>query len=93
MKAGASVEGLQMPTGFIPSHDASGPHHIAFALEKGTEEQWRQHLATLAVPIDSTVDWPEGGRSFYFRDPDGHLLELITPKQWKFQPWPPIQQQ
>lgn len=90
-KSGGSTEGVRMPTGFIPPHDGSGPHHIAFAMEKGSEEQWRQHLKAHNVTIDSTIEWPEGGTSFYFRDPDGHLLELITPAQWKFQPWPQIQ--
>ena len=23
-------------------------------------------------------DWPHGGRSIYFRDPDGHALEIAT---------------
>ncbi len=90
-KAGGSVDGVPMPTGFIPPHDGSGPHHIAFAMTKGSEEQWKQHLKNYNVTIDSTVDWPEGGTSFYFRDPDEHLLELITPRQWKFQPWPQFQ--
>ncbi|MDZ4820644.1 MAG: glyoxalase, partial [Planctomycetota bacterium] len=26
--------------------------------------------------------WPQGARSIYFRDPDGHLLELLTPGFW-----------
>ena len=26
--------------------------------------------------------WPRGGESVYFRDPDGHLLELATPGLW-----------
>jgi catechol 2,3-dioxygenase-like lactoylglutathione lyase family enzyme len=25
---------------------------------------------------------PRGGHSIYFRDPDGHLLELATPGLW-----------
>ncbi len=87
-KAGASLGGVPMPTGFIPPHDGSGPHHIAFAMTKGSEEHWERHLQAHDVTIASTVEWPEGGTSFYFRDPDGHLLELITPRQWKFQPWP-----
>jgi catechol 2,3-dioxygenase-like lactoylglutathione lyase family enzyme len=28
------------------------------------------------------VTWPLGGTSLYFRDPDGHLLELATPGIW-----------
>src|SRR5262249_8843010 len=27
-------------------------------------------------------NWERGGRSIYFRDPDGHLLELATPGLW-----------
>jgi hypothetical protein len=28
------------------------------------------------------VTWPGGTRSFYFRDSDQHLIELITPGFW-----------
>jgi catechol 2,3-dioxygenase-like lactoylglutathione lyase family enzyme len=28
------------------------------------------------------VRWPRGGESIYFRDPDGHLVELATPGLW-----------
>jgi hypothetical protein len=30
---------------------------------------------TTSIP---RIDWPEGGRSLYFRDPDGHALKLKT---------------
>jgi catechol 2,3-dioxygenase-like lactoylglutathione lyase family enzyme len=26
--------------------------------------------------------WDRGGRSLFFHDPDGHLLELVTPGIW-----------
>jgi catechol 2,3-dioxygenase-like lactoylglutathione lyase family enzyme len=29
------------------------------------------------------VGWPRGGRSVYFRDPDGHSVELATPGLWE----------
>jgi catechol 2,3-dioxygenase-like lactoylglutathione lyase family enzyme len=29
------------------------------------------------------MTWPAGGRSIYFEDPDGHVLELATPGLWR----------
>ncbi len=88
-KNGGSVEGVPMPTGFIPPHDGSGPVHIAFTMQPDEVDAWKDRLQRQSVEIESTVHWPEGGWSFYFRDPDGHLVELITPSQWPFKPWPP----
>jgi catechol 2,3-dioxygenase-like lactoylglutathione lyase family enzyme len=28
------------------------------------------------------MNWARGGKSLYFRDPDGHLVELVTPGVW-----------
>ena len=33
--------------------------------------------------MESEVTWPQGGRSLYFRDPDGLLVELATPGLWR----------
>ena len=81
---GGSVHGAPMPTGYIPPHDGSGPVHMAFSMSCEDVGRWRDRLHRFGIPIESTIEWPEGGTSFYFRDPDGHLLELITPQQWKF---------
>ena len=43
---------------------------------------WEETLAAHAVAIEGRTDWPRGGTSVYFRDPDGHLLELATPGLW-----------
>ena len=45
-------------------------------------DDWRQHLRQQAVPIESEVTWDGGARSLYFRDPDNHVVELITPGFW-----------
>ena len=45
-------------------------------------EAWREHFIVHQVPIESTVDWPEGAISLYFRDPDQNLDELIPPGFW-----------
>ncbi len=89
-KKGGSTAGVPTPTGFIPPHDGSGPVHFAFAMEPDEVDHWKSHLQRHSIPIESTIHWPEGGWSFYFRDPDGHLVELVTPRQWPFQPWPQL---
>jgi catechol 2,3-dioxygenase-like lactoylglutathione lyase family enzyme len=43
---------------------------------------WQARLGKQKIPIESTLTWPDGGTSIYFRDPDGHLLELLTPGVW-----------
>jgi|SRR6185436_15179141 len=81
---GASLEPAPLPWGdSIPSHDGSGPLHFAFAIPRGSDEAWEMHLRNAGITIESTVTWPRGGRSLYFRDPDGHLVELLTPGVWE----------
>ncbi len=80
---GASLQEAKLPGGVIPPHDGSGPVHIGFAVEVGEFAQWESHLSGSGVSILSQVKWPRGGRSIYFRDPDGHLLEILTPGVWE----------
>jgi catechol 2,3-dioxygenase-like lactoylglutathione lyase family enzyme len=79
---GASGNGAQTPGGLIPSHDASGQQHFAFGIAAAEFELWNGRLQAGGVAIESAVDWPRGARSLFFRDPDGHLAELVTPGAW-----------
>ena len=81
-KRGSATQTVTMPGGTIPGHDGSGPLHVAFAIGKDELAQWETHLAARGVTIEGTTSWSRGGRSIYFRDPDGHLLELATPGLW-----------
>jgi catechol 2,3-dioxygenase-like lactoylglutathione lyase family enzyme len=63
-------------------HDARGQIHFAFAVGAADLDVWRQRLTGYGVSIESEVRWPAGGTSLYFRDPDGHLVELATPGIW-----------
>jgi catechol 2,3-dioxygenase-like lactoylglutathione lyase family enzyme len=81
-RRGAARETATMPGGVIPGHDGAGPLHIAFAIGKDELAEWEKHLAARGVAIEGATDWSRGGRSIYFRDPDGHLLELATPGLW-----------
>ena len=80
---GASIDDMTSKGGTIPGHDGSGPLHMAFAITSDSYDKWRTHLIHHDVPIRSEVHWPAGGRSLYFEDPDGHVLELATPGLWQ----------
>lgn len=81
-RRGATVNGADTPAGRIPPHDGAGPVHVAFAIDAASLPSWEEHLAAHGVAIESRIDWRRGGRSLYFRDPDGHSVELATPGVW-----------
>ena len=69
----------------VPRHGMTGVGHIAFRAETAAElDAWRERLVGRGVEIESEVDWPSGGRSFYFRDPAGNSLEIAMPSIWRF---------
>ena len=68
--------------GVIPPHDGSGELHIGFAIAAADYAAWCRRLTKHGVAIESETHWERGGRSVYFRDPDNHLVELITPGIW-----------
>ena len=81
-KRGATLETVHLPGGTIPPHDGHGPLHIAFAVKTDELQAWEVRLAEQGVAIEARMAWPRGGHSIYFRDPDNHLLELVTPGVW-----------
>jgi len=81
-RRGSATQTVTIPGGTIPGHDGAGPLHIAFRIGKDALAEWERHLASRGVAIEGATDWSRGGRSIYFRDPDGHLLELATPGLW-----------
>lgn len=81
-RRGSTLTTVTLPGGTIPPHDGSGPVHIAFAIPAADLGAWETRLAAHAIPVEGRTAWPKGGRSFYVRDPDGHLVELATPGLW-----------
>lgn len=81
-RRGSARTPVQLPHGFIPSHDGKGAIHIAFAVRAEDFDEWEARVTAEGVAIAGSADWPNGGRSLYFRDPDGHLVELATPGLW-----------
>jgi catechol-2,3-dioxygenase len=81
-RRGGSTQTAVLPGGTIPPHDGSGPVHMAFAIAADELPGWEGHLAARGIAIEGRTQWPKGSTSLYFRDPDGHLLELATPGLW-----------
>lgn len=81
-KRGGTLTPTEVPGGIIPPHDGNGPHHIGFSVTPAAYDAWLPRLRERGIPIESEATWERGGRSVFFRDPDGHLLELITPGIW-----------
>jgi catechol 2,3-dioxygenase-like lactoylglutathione lyase family enzyme len=81
-KKGESVKPLETAGGMIPPHDGAGNLHMAFSISTAEFEAWEKWLQQNGVTIESYVNWAEGGRSLYFRDPDRHAIELATPGTW-----------
>ncbi|MBF6395618.1 VOC family protein [Nocardia cyriacigeorgica] len=86
-RRGGSLEpkvlpGPGLPKGEIPPHDGSGRLHVCFAVSEDQLTEWEAHLDAHDIPVEGRTSWARGGRSIYFRDPDEHLLELMTPGNW-----------
>jgi catechol 2,3-dioxygenase-like lactoylglutathione lyase family enzyme len=81
-KKGCSTEPAVIPGGIIPPHDGAGNLHLAFSISAADLEHWEKRLEERGVPVESKVQWPRGGQSLYFRDPDNHLVEFVTPGCW-----------
>jgi catechol 2,3-dioxygenase-like lactoylglutathione lyase family enzyme len=75
-KKGASSALAKIP------HDGSGELHLAFAIAARSLEAWEERLRQHRIEVVEKTAWERGGTSLYFRDPDGHLVELATPGIW-----------
>ncbi|MEX0727029.1 MAG: VOC family protein [Planctomycetaceae bacterium] len=68
--------------GALPPHGARGEGHVAFGIADEEREPWREKLIAAGIGIELDYTWPRGGKSLYFRDPSGNLVELVTPGVW-----------
>jgi len=82
-RRGGTLKPVQTPGGVIPAHDGGGEQHFAFGIPADSLAEWEAYLIGKGIEIESRVDWPQGGTSLYFRDPDRLAVELATPGIWK----------
>lgn len=66
----------------VPAHGTEGEGHLCLAATAGEISEWRRRLEAAGVEIEADFDWPQGGRSIYFRDPAGNSIEFAEPRIW-----------
>lgn len=79
---GSTSEDITSERGTVPGHHGEGPLHMAFRIADADYDAWSERLAAHNVTMRGEMAWPKGGRSLYFEDPDGNVLELATPGLW-----------
>jgi catechol 2,3-dioxygenase-like lactoylglutathione lyase family enzyme len=66
----------------VPPHGARGPGHVCFRAKAAEIDAWVERLRDKGVAVEADFEWPNGGRSIYFRDPAGNCLEFAEPRIW-----------
>lgn len=69
----------------VPAHGSSGQGHLCFRASADEIDAWREALVGRGIAIEADFEWPQGGRSIYFRDPSGNSLEFAEPRIWGLQ--------
>jgi catechol 2,3-dioxygenase-like lactoylglutathione lyase family enzyme len=68
--------------GILPAHGTTGAGHVAFRIEPGECDSWRQRLREQGVVIEKEFAFGNNPPSIYFRDPDGNSVELAVASIW-----------
>ena len=82
MRAGDRSVLLLFKKGSTSDTDATGSIHVAFGIARSDLKNWEHWLTQQGISIESRKSWEFGGEALYFRDPDEHLLEVVTPGVW-----------
>jgi catechol 2,3-dioxygenase-like lactoylglutathione lyase family enzyme len=77
-----STEQVHVAGSTLPLHGARGPGHVAFRVPSAELDDWRSHLESHGVAVESAIRWPQGGESIYVRDPAGNSVEFATASIW-----------
>jgi len=65
-----------------PGHYAEGKYHFAFEVAAEEYEKHKREILSKGIPIIDKVIWETGQESFYFEDPEGHVLEIVPEGIW-----------
>ncbi|MEQ8552640.1 MAG: VOC family protein [Cyclobacteriaceae bacterium] len=66
----------------LPPHYASGKQHIAFEVPEKEYSKFKELIMEKGILITHEQEWKAQVKSFYFEDPDGHVLEIVPEGMW-----------
>jgi catechol 2,3-dioxygenase-like lactoylglutathione lyase family enzyme len=66
----------------LPPHYGSGHLHMAFEVSPADYETWKEKVQRAGIAVIHEHQWRSAVRSFYFHDPDGHVLEIVPEGMW-----------
>ncbi|KAL2812946.1 Glyoxalase/Bleomycin resistance protein/Dihydroxybiphenyl dioxygenase [Aspergillus granulosus] len=71
----------------LQQHDKEGEQslkqHFCLAVQSPEQvDDWEKHLQVKGVKIRSHMGWERGGKSVYFEDLDGHVVEIASRGVW-----------
>lgn len=67
----------------LPAHYGTGKLHFALETTNDQYESWKEKITKQGIPIEQEATWGSVLKSFYFRDPDGHLAEIVMQGIWE----------
>ena len=66
----------------IPHHFGHGELHFAFEVASSHYDASLDFIKNLQIKIEHEEIWSNKTRSFYFRDPDNHCVEIVEEGMW-----------
>jgi len=67
----------------LPDHNATGSIHFAFEIAENDYEKAKEEIKSKEIIIEKEETWSNNLKSFYFRDPDENLVEIIQEGLWE----------
>ena len=63
--------------GIAVAASRGGAHvHFAIYIEPGSLQHWQARLKEASLQVEGPIDFGEGKRSLFLKDPDGNVVEL-----------------